>query len=86
MLQVTLVDRSKRSVVLTPVGVETVERARKIVKEVEDLVSYATASREPLSGTLRMAPFQPSAHFCYRACCRVFVKLTAASSSILWRT
>ena len=54
VLQVTLVDRSKRSVVLTPVGVETVERARKIVKEVEDLVSFATASREPLSGTLRM--------------------------------
>jgi LysR family hydrogen peroxide-inducible transcriptional activator len=54
VLQVTLVDRSKRHVVLTPVGVETVERARKIVKEVEELVSYTTASREPLSGTLRM--------------------------------
>ena len=54
VLQVTLVDRSKRSVVLTPVGVETVERARKIVKEIEELVSFTTASREPLSGTLRM--------------------------------
>jgi len=54
VLQVTLVDRSKRSVVLTPVGVETVERARKIIKEVEDLVSFTTASHEPLSGTLRM--------------------------------
>jgi LysR family transcriptional regulator, hydrogen peroxide-inducible genes activator len=54
VLQVTLVDRSKRSVVLTPVGIEAVERARKIVKEVEDLVSFTTASREPLSGTLRM--------------------------------
>ena len=54
VLQVSLVDRSKRHVVLTPVGVETVERARKIVKEVEDLVSFTTASREPLSSTLRM--------------------------------
>ena len=54
MLQVTLVDRSKRRVVLTPVGVETVERARRIVKEVEDLVNFTTASRDPLSGTLRM--------------------------------
>ena len=54
VLQVTLVDRSKRRVVLTPVGVETVERARKIVKEVEDLVSFTTASRDPLSGALRM--------------------------------
>jgi len=54
VLQVTLVDRSKRRVVLTPVGAETVERARRIVKDVEDLVSFTTASRDPLSGTLRM--------------------------------
>ena len=54
VLEATLVDRSKRRVVLTPVGMETVERARRIVKEVEDLVSFTTASREPLSGTLRM--------------------------------
>jgi LysR family transcriptional regulator, hydrogen peroxide-inducible genes activator len=53
-LEVTLVDRSKRRVVLTPVGVETVERARKIVKEVEELVGFTTASRDPLSGTVRM--------------------------------
>jgi LysR family hydrogen peroxide-inducible transcriptional activator len=54
VLRVALVDHSKRGVVLTPVGVETVERARKILKEIEDLVSFTTASREPLSGTLRM--------------------------------
>jgi len=53
VLETTLVDRSKRRVV-TPVGIETVERARRIVKEVEDLVSFTTASREPLSGTVRM--------------------------------
>src|SRR5215468_3253275 len=54
LLETTLVDRSKRRVVFTPVGIETVERARKIIKEVEDLVSFTTGSREPLSGTLRM--------------------------------
>jgi LysR family hydrogen peroxide-inducible transcriptional activator len=54
LLETTLVDRSKRRVVFTPVGIETVERARKIVKEVEDLVSFTTRSHEPLSGTLRM--------------------------------
>jgi LysR family transcriptional regulator, hydrogen peroxide-inducible genes activator len=54
VLEATLVDRSKRRVVLTPVGIETVERARRIVKEVEDLVSFTTASREPLSGAVRM--------------------------------
>jgi LysR family transcriptional regulator, hydrogen peroxide-inducible genes activator len=54
VLRVALVEHSKRGVVLTPVGIETVERARKIVKDIEDLVSFTTASREPLSGTLRM--------------------------------
>jgi LysR family hydrogen peroxide-inducible transcriptional activator len=54
ILQVTLVDRSKRRVVLTPIGVDAVARARKIVRDVEELVSFTTASREPLSGTLRM--------------------------------
>ena len=54
VLDVTLVDRTKRRVILTPIGVETAERARKIVKDVEELVGFATASQEPLSGTLRM--------------------------------
>ena len=54
VLETTLVDRTKRRVVLTPMGVETVGRARKIVKDVEELVGFTTASREPLSGTLRM--------------------------------
>src|SRR5215467_11369873 len=31
VLEATLVDRGKRRVVLTPVGIETVERARRIV-------------------------------------------------------
>src|SRR5215472_16199332 len=54
LLQASLVDRTKRRVILTPVGIETVERARRILKEVEDLVNFATASREPLSGIIRM--------------------------------
>ena len=54
VLETALVDRSERRVVFTPIGIETVERARKIVKEVEDLVGFTTASREPLSGMLRM--------------------------------
>ena len=54
VLQASLVDRTKRRVILTPVGIETVERARRILKEVEDLVNFATASREPLSGIIRM--------------------------------
>src|SRR5215831_2806535 len=54
VLQASLVDRTKRRVILTPVGIETVGRARRILKEVEELANFATASREPLSGTIRM--------------------------------
>jgi LysR family hydrogen peroxide-inducible transcriptional activator len=54
VLEATLVDRSKRRVVLTPVGIETAERARRIVKEAEELVQVTRASREPLSGILRL--------------------------------
>src|SRR5271166_4290426 len=54
VLEATLVDRSKRRVAMTPLGLETAERARKILDDVEELVGAASASREPLSGTLRM--------------------------------
>src|SRR5262249_44213153 len=54
VLETTLVDRTKRRVVLTPIGIEAVARARKIVKDVEELVHSPRASRVPLSGTLRM--------------------------------
>ena len=54
LLEATLVDRSKRRVVFTPLGNETVERARKIVELVEELTDATLATREPLSGTLRM--------------------------------
>jgi LysR family hydrogen peroxide-inducible transcriptional activator len=54
LLETTLVDRSKRRVVLTPIGVETAEHARRIIYEVEQLVDVTRAAREPLSGTVRL--------------------------------
>ena len=54
LLETTLVDRSKRRVVLTPIGVEVAEHARKIIHEVEQLVDVTRAAREPLSGTVRL--------------------------------
>jgi LysR family hydrogen peroxide-inducible transcriptional activator len=54
LLETTLVDRSKRRVVLTPIGMETAERSRRIVKEAEQLVEATRASREPLTGTVRL--------------------------------
>jgi LysR family hydrogen peroxide-inducible transcriptional activator len=54
LLEATLVDRSKRTVVLTPLGVETVERARKIIADCEELARTVRTTREPLCGTLRL--------------------------------
>ena len=54
ILQASLVDRTKRRVVLTPLGLEIVERARRILNEGSDLVEAARAGSEPLSGALRM--------------------------------
>jgi LysR family hydrogen peroxide-inducible transcriptional activator len=53
-LQASLVDRTKRRVLLTPLGREIVERARRILTDGKDLVEAARAGSEPLSGTLRM--------------------------------
>ncbi len=54
LLEATLVDRSKRTVVFTPLGVETVERARKIIADCEQLTRAVRTAREPLCGTLRL--------------------------------
>ena len=54
ILQASLVDRTKRRVLLTPLGRDIVERARRILRGGEDLVEAARAESEPLSGTLRM--------------------------------
>jgi LysR family hydrogen peroxide-inducible transcriptional activator len=54
VLQASLVDRTKRKVVLTPLGTEVVERARRLLDQAEDLARLAQRESEPLCGTLRM--------------------------------
>src|SRR5262245_19585501 len=54
VLEATLVDRSKRRVVFTPVDLEPVDRARTIIKEADDLTTFTAGSRQSLSRTLRM--------------------------------
>lgn len=54
LLDATLVDRTKRSVIFTPLGEETVARGRAILRAAEDLVSVTDAARAPLTGALRL--------------------------------
>jgi LysR family transcriptional regulator, hydrogen peroxide-inducible genes activator len=53
-LGVTLFERTRRSVAPTSIGLEIAERARMLLKEAEDLVDAALASRDPMSGPLRL--------------------------------
>jgi LysR family hydrogen peroxide-inducible transcriptional activator len=54
LLDVKLVERSKRRVMLTPLGEAVVARARIVLREAEDLAELAQAAKDPLSGPLRL--------------------------------
>ncbi|MGE5547026.1 MAG: hydrogen peroxide-inducible genes activator [Solirubrobacterales bacterium] len=53
-LGVLLVERTRRKVLLTPVGREVAERARAVLRDVRELEAAARRSQRPLSGTLRI--------------------------------
>lgn len=53
-LGAALVDRTKRKVVLTPLGEELAGRARELLREAEEMVLLARAAAAPLSGPLRL--------------------------------
>ena len=49
-----LVERTRRRVLLTPIGRDLAERARNILRDVSDLHEAARQAQAPLSGTLRV--------------------------------
>lgn len=53
-LGASLVERSRRHVLLTPLGEEIVERGRRLLRDAEDLAEAARGAQEPLSGPLRL--------------------------------
>ena len=53
-LGVQLIERSRRGAMLTGAGEELVRRARKILREVEDLKAVARFGRRELTGRLRL--------------------------------
>lgn len=62
-LAASLLERNNRSLVLTAIGEEVVERARSLLLDVEDLVALCQASSEPLSGRLRLGVIPTIAPF-----------------------
>lgn len=54
ILGITVIERTKRRVAITPLGQELVDRARRVLAEVEDMTVTAKASTRPLTGLLRL--------------------------------
>lgn len=53
-LGMILVERSRRRVLMTPTGREVAERAKRILRDVEELRELTRDRSRPLSGTLRL--------------------------------
>ena len=56
-LGVSLIERAPRKVMLTPIGVEIVERARRVVSEIEQMKEAARRSQRPEAGAVRLGIF-----------------------------
>ncbi len=57
-LGVTLVERSRSRVLLTPVGADIAERARRVLRDVEEIRVAAQRGQRPMAGTLRTGVVQ----------------------------
>jgi LysR family hydrogen peroxide-inducible transcriptional activator len=53
-LGASLVERSRKQVLLTPLGEEVLARGRRLLREAEDIAELARGAAEPLSGPLRL--------------------------------
>ena len=51
---ITLAERTKRSVIITPIGREIAERATKLIRDAQDMMALSAASDGPLTGRLQM--------------------------------
>ena len=63
LIGVTLVERTRRVVRFTPLGLRIAEKARRILREAEELTDMARAAGKPLSGELRMGVIPTIAPF-----------------------
>ena len=54
LLGAVLAERTKRRVMLTPLGEQVAQKGEALLRQAEDLVDLARAASEPLSGPLRL--------------------------------
>lgn len=63
LIGITLVERTRRVVRFTPLGDRIAEKARRVLREAEELGDLVKASGQPLSGELRMSVIPTIAPF-----------------------
>lgn len=63
LLGVTLVERTRRVVRFSPLGLRVAEKARRILRETEELTDMVRASGKPLAGELRLGVIPTIAPF-----------------------
>jgi len=63
LIGVTLVERTRRVVRFSPLGLRVAEKARRILRETEDLTDMVRASGKPLAGELRLGVIPTIAPF-----------------------
>ena len=63
LLGATLVERTRRVVRFTPLGIRIADKAEKVLRESEELADMARADSQPLTGDLRMGVIPTIAPF-----------------------
>ncbi|MBA3668122.1 MAG: LysR family transcriptional regulator [Sphingomonas sp.] len=63
LVGVTLVERTRRVVRFTPLGIRIAEKAHRVLRESEELADMARAEGQPLTGELRMGVIPTIAPF-----------------------
>ena len=63
LVGITLVERTRRVVRFTPLGARITEKARRVLREAEELADMARAEGQPLTGDLRMGVIPTIAPF-----------------------
>lgn len=63
LLDITLVERTRRVVRFTPLGDQITAKARKVLREAEELADLARAAGRPLTGEMRMSVIPTIAPF-----------------------
>lgn len=75
VLGVTLAERTKRKVMITPIGAQIAARAKLLLRDAEDIMELASGFREPMTGAMALGIIPTIGPFLLP---RIYPGLTAA--------